>query len=231
MSRSGSLPWFKRWVPSLQKHVRVPWPPRADEEFWASVEAALADNWASEAEGDAILSRLARTVQFNNQLPREIEIALKGHRAIQNASGPANGPLPGSREEAEQRSAGCPDCGGSEGYAHRELTIRELHTDEPRPTVYRFAMPCVCPVGRWVAGRLREGKVGFFDLAECRALWLDTEHPSWPADRDGEWSGGLPIMRLRNGTKVEIVGCVEPVRSTRLSGRFAVVGAENNDTF
>lgn len=213
MARS-SLPWFRRWAPALQKHVDIPWPSRQDSEFWAGVEAALADNWASEAEADAILTRLARTIQFKNQVAREIEMALKGHRAIANASRSASGgPEPGSREEAEANSAGCPDCGGKEGYAIRRLIVRDYDADGSDGEPWDLAMPCLCPVGRWIAGRLKHGGTPFFDLVGCTALWIDATHPTWPEPPHGEWAGSLPILRLKSRRRMEVIGSRDPIRA------------------
>lgn len=213
MARS-SLPWFRKWVISLQKHVDISWPGRNEVEFWHATEAALSDNWSSEAEANDILPRLARTVRFKNQLAREIEIALKGHRAIANASRSASGgPEPGSREEAEANSAGCPDCGGKEGYAIRHLIVRDYDADGPEGEPWDIAMPCLCPVGRWIAGRLKQGGTPFFDLAACTALWRDANHPTWPEQPGGEWAGSLPVLRLKSGRRMEVIGSRDPIRA------------------
>ncbi len=168
------------WLDTLTaSHSYYSWPPAGSHEHEVLVSTwyrAFAVRNVSREAADEALLRLATETLDNrtNPLARFLAILDVVAREIRDKETAASGDC-ATREAAEAASRGCPDCGGC------GVTSRHRHDAEAKhPAV---SCLCVCPMGRWAAGELRDKQGETYrrmvDLNRHEWAWLRLGPVSW----------------------------------------------------
>lgn len=159
--------WFDHWIADLQGKLRYGvgmWVPPTDAGFYLAWLELFDEIGLTEAEAYAATRRLqVDRPAFPDRVPKAIKEMLPELRRAMPAE---KGGLPSTREEAEKRAQGCPECRGA------GISPRYVHEDNhghfrtakgaPVPVGASASGWCgSCPLGRFLANANAEpGKAG-----------------------------------------------------------------------
>lgn len=133
--------WFFTWVTRHTETLARPDWPEPDSHYFRAWQRALENEAVTEDEANAASDRLATNPP--TYLDAHLPAVLTAVRSIR-ATRPA--PEAGSREEAWEKSKGCPECGGG------GLTRRKLATFKRAEPAW-YSLHCTCAMGRWMRSR------------------------------------------------------------------------------
>lgn len=168
---------FDRWARAHRDRLRRGYPTAGSDEwarFWDGWKAAILELRAIPDECESASIRLQQDPpRFVGDDIREFKRLVL---TIRGQSRPANAPAPGSRDEAQARSRGCPECGGG------GLTRRDLYVPRWDATA-SCGVFCRCPHGQWLWQwhQANNGPMkGVPNLQAHPELWdRDADHFSW----------------------------------------------------
>jgi len=208
------MEWLDGYLKKFYRRLKPPeWPEPGTDEY-----ADYRDDWAyalrghnvTEEEADEVLMRLRQDPPqwLREHLPKFMA-SVEAIRRERLAKGQAD-----DRDTAQAASRGCPHCAGSgqaivfdRDYDGRHVVERECHVHgEAKVIPYAMTVSahCVCAMGRWMRGRIRDLDVlartpDFADVLAGRSRWL-AQDPT--RDEDGEYAWDFVRRRRELAAKI-----------------------------